>query len=263
MRHVIYVMVFAIIMLSVPQSIKADESSSLHTWKNLNHTSDQILQLVKQEDFEEAKQLLDYFSVSFLEVDFQEEGITMSALRTVTSSFEKAVEAVTATDMALDQRIFTVTGFRLAVDALSSEHHPLWLHSEQSVMNSLEAMKKAISEQEVQAFQHRFNEFLRHYEMIRPALFIDLDPQQLQRVDSQIQFLERIRNGNLDEAKVASHLVVMEEEWIHLYQRVKEDTADPSLWWVMISIGGMITMSLSYVGYRKYKAEKQKVRAKE
>jgi hypothetical protein len=31
----------------------------------------------------------------------------------------------------------------------------------------------------------------------------------------------------------------------------------------MFTIGGMITMSLSYVGYKKFKAEKQKVRGKE
>ncbi|MFC0559902.1 sporulation protein YpjB [Halalkalibacter alkalisediminis] len=262
MRQVI-ILLIAIFLFNVPQSIHAEEATSLHTWKELNHTSDQILQLVKQEEFEEAKQMLDYFSVSFLEVDFQEEGITMSSLRTVTSSFEKAVEAVTAIDMPLDQRIFTVTAFRLAIDALSSEHHPLWLHTEKSVMNAIRAMKETIGEGETQAFQHRFNEFLRHYDMIRPALFIDIEPQQLQRVDSQITFLERIRNESLDEDKVISHLEIMEKEWTNLYQRIKEDSADPSLWWVMFTIGGMITMSLSYVGWKKYRAEKRKVRVKE
>ncbi|WP_227936210.1 sporulation protein YpjB [Alkalihalobacillus deserti] len=262
MRQVI-ILLIVVFLFSVPQSIHAEETTSLHTWKELNHTSDQILQLVKQENFEEAKQLLDYFSVSFLEVDFQEEGITMSSLRTVTSSFEKAVEAVTAIEMPLDQRIFTVTAFRLAIDALSSDHHPLWLHSEKSVMSAITTMKEAIEQGETQAFQHRFNEFQRHYDMIRPALFIDIEPQHLQRIDSQITFLERIRTESLDEDKVMSHLEIMEEEWMDLYQRIKEDSADPSLWWVMFTIGGMIIMSLSYVGWKKYRAEKQKVRVKE
>ncbi|WP_332693284.1 sporulation protein YpjB [Halalkalibacter lacteus] len=262
MRQIIMVMV-AVIVLSFPMSIQADETTSLHTWKELNHTSDQILQLVKQEKFEEAKQLLDYFSVMFLEVDFQEEKITMSSLRTVTGSFEHAVEAVTAIDMPFDQRIYNVTAFRLAVDALSSEHHPLWLHTEKSVMNSLANMKITIVAEDSQGFQHRFNEFLRHYDMIRPALFIDIEPQHLQKIDSQITYLERLRSGNVDKDKVTPHLEVMETEWTNLYSREKEDSADPSLWWVMFTIGGMITMSLSYVGYKKYKAEKQKVRGKE
>lgn len=262
MRQVIMAMVAALV-LSFPMSIEADESTSLHTWKELNHTSDQILQLVKQEQFEEAKQLLDYFSVTFLDVDFQEEGISMTSLRTVTGSFEEAVEAVTATDMAIDQRIYKVTAFRLTVDALSSEHHPLWLHTEKSVMQSLAQMKEAVKVDENQAYQHRFNDFLRHYKMIRPALFINLEPQDLQKIDSQVTFLERMRSESLDKDKVVSHIELMEAEWTNLYNRVKEDSADPSLWWVMFTIGGMITMSLSYVGYKKYKAEKQKVRVKE
>ncbi|ARK30330.1 sporulation protein YpjB [Halalkalibacter krulwichiae] len=262
MRKRIILMIL-ILVFSVPQSILADENSSVHTWKSLNNTSDQILQLVKQQEFEEAKQLLDYFSASFLEVDFQKEGVTMSALRTVTSSFESAVEAVTAMDMSLDRRIYKVTAFRLAVDALSSDYHPLWLHTEESIMNALSRMKETVEESEIQAFQHRFNEFLRHYEMIRPALFIDIEPQQLQRIDSQINYLESIRSGHVDEDKVLSHLTIMESEWSNLYKRVKEDNADPSLWWVMFSIGGMITLSLSYVGWKKYKAEKQKVRQKD
>jgi sporulation protein YpjB len=262
MRQIMIVMA-AVIVLSFPISIQADETASLHTWKELNHTSDQILQLVKQEKFEEAKQLLDYFSVMFLEVDFQEENITMISLRTVTSSFEQAVEAVTAVDLPLDQRIYNVTAFRLAVDALSSEHHPLWLHTEKSIMNSLANMKTAIVEGDLQAYQHRFNEFLRHYDMVRPALMIDIEPQHLQKIDSQITYLERMRSGSIDKDKVLPHFGVMETEWTNLYSMGKQDSADPSLWWIMFTIGGMITMSLSYVGYKKFKAEKQKVRGKE
>ncbi len=34
--------------------------------------------------------------------------------------------------------------------------------------------------------------------------------------------------------------------------------ADPSLWWVIISTGGIIVLTLSYVGWRNIKAEKEK-----
>jgi sporulation protein YpjB len=35
-----------------------------------------------------------------------------------------------------------------------------------------------------------------------------------------------------------------------------QDQADPSLWWVIISTGSIIIMTLSYVGWRKYKGDK-------
>ncbi len=262
MRHVAIV-IMAICVFCIPTIIQADEESSLHTWKELNQTTDQILQLVKGEKYQEAKQLLDYFSKSFLEIDFQAEKITMSSLRTVTMSYEKAVEAVTATELPLDERIYQVTSFRLAIDALSSEYHPLWLHSEEAVMYALVTMQETINKGDYQAYQHRLNEFLRHYQMIRPALFIDIEPHHLQRIESQVTFLEKLRTNHQNSDQLSPHLKLMEQEWTNLYLQVKEDSADPSLWWVMFTIGGMITLSLSYVGWRKYRAEKQKVRMKE
>ncbi len=261
MRQLVIVIII-VCAYSFPIEVNAKDDTSVHTWKQLNQTSDRILQLVKVEEFEEAKQLLDYFSRLFLEINFQEEGLTMSALRIVTNTYEKAVEAVTATDQPLEERIYRVTSFRLAVDALSSEHHPLWLQSEGRMMHVIQAMEETIKEGDSRSFQYRFNEFIKNYEMIRPALLIDIKSEQLERIQSQIMFLEKQRN-QFNQEILSSHVGLIKEEWTNLYKQVKEDATDPSLWWVMIAIGGMITLSLTYVGWKKYKAEKQKVRAKE
>jgi sporulation protein YpjB len=50
----------------------------------------------------------------------------------------------------------------------------------------------------------------------------------------------------------------MEEELQNLFDRIKDDEADPSLLWVMISTGSIILLSLSYTGWRKFKGEKEK-----
>ncbi|WP_100407230.1 sporulation protein YpjB [Bacillus solitudinis] len=263
MRYFVIVIV-GVFLLCFPSNSYADHHETMnHTWKELNHRSDQILQLVKQEKYEEAKQLLEFFSKSFMEMDFQQQGITMTALRTVTLAFEQAEAAVTSADESTNERIYKVTSFRLAVDALSSEHHPLWLHSEKSINQTFTTMKAAVQDNDRQAFAHRLNEFLRHYQVIRPALLIDIEPQQLQRIESQVTYLERLSKENNANEKVTMHLDLMVSEFADLYERVKEDSADPSLLWVMFTIGGMIVFSLSYVGYRKYKAEKGKVRLKE
>lgn len=262
MRQLVIAMIITLCVFSFPTVSQADDDSSLHTWKTLNQTSDRILQLVKVEQYEEAKQLLDYFSTVFLDIDFQAEGVTMNALRMVTITYEKAEEAVTSVSLPLSERISLVTSFRLAVDALSSDYHPLWLNSEAAVMHAIQSIEEALKQKDAQAYQHRLNEFLRHYQTIHPALFIDLEVAQLQQIQSQITFLEKRRN-QFDPDVLIPHLSVMKEEWTNLYKREKEDSADPSLWWVMMTIGGMITLSLTYVGWRKYRAEKQKVRVKE
>lgn len=38
---------------------------------------------------------------------------------------------------------------------------------------------------------------------------------------------------------------------------MEDDEADPSLWWVIISTGSIIIMTLSYVGWRKYQGDKE------
>ncbi|GAE29037.1 sporulation protein YpjB [Halalkalibacter hemicellulosilyticus] len=251
------------ISLIIPVTAYADDSPSQHTWKQLNHMSDQILQLTKQEKFAESKQLMNHFSNSFLEIDFREEGITMSSLRAVILAFEKAEQSLTATDIMLEDRIRAVTSFRLAVDALTSEFHPLWLQTEEVVMQALTEMEASIVENDEQAFQVRLNQLLNQYEMIRPALYIDTEPQQLQRIDAQIAYLDRMRIESTSNNKLVDHMELMKEEWEQLYKRMKEDNTDPSFWWVIFTIGSMITGSLTYVGWKKYRAEKRKVRLKE
>lgn len=249
--------------VSLVSTISFAEEEQGYTWKQLNKTSDQILQLVKLEKYEEAKQLLAYFSTLFLEMDFKEKNISMSSLQVVTMTYEKANEAVTAAGLSVEERIHNVTSFRLAIDALTSEHHPLWLQMEEKVMYSLQSLEEAIAEEDDRMYQHRLNEFLRHYNQLRPALLIHIKQDDFQRIDSQIVYLEKRRQQNVEKETMQAHLKMMETEWSTLFNQVKEDSADPSLWWVMIAIGGMITLSLSYVGWRKYKAEKQKIRMKE
>ncbi len=52
-----------------------------------------------------------------------------------------------------------------------------------------------------------------------------------------------------------SELTSLETDLEKLFENKKEDEADPSLWWVIISTGSIIVSTLSYVGWRKYKGQ--------
>jgi sporulation protein YpjB len=41
----------------------------------------------------------------------------------------------------------------------------------------------------------------------------------------------------------------------------EEDESGPSIFWLIFSIGGIIFSTLSYVGWRKYNGEKDKMNA--
>lgn len=46
----------------------------------------------------------------------------------------------------------------------------------------------------------------------------------------------------------------------NVFDRVEEDDVDLFLFWVIIIIGSIIIIVLIYVGYRKYKVEKNKLK---
>ncbi|WP_059105129.1 sporulation protein YpjB [Shouchella shacheensis] len=254
------VLLASIALIVLPFSVMAANDDKKESWAELNHIADQVLQLTKQEKYEEAKKLMGLFSETFLDGEVENKEWTMSSLRTLTVSFEKAEGALTAVETSAQERLQAVTSFRLTVDALSGEHHPLWLHSQKTIMSALEATRDAANAGENENFTRQFNEFLSHYSVIRPALTISLESEVIQRLDSYNAYLTN-QSSNLEEA--GKHVEMMQEEYEKLFQQIEEDSADPSLLWVMLTIGGAVVTSLSYVGYRKYKAEKEKVKAKE
>jgi len=260
MRACGFILIVLMLFFSAINVSNASTDNDKNIWLELNQTSDKILQLVREEKLEEAKQIMNYFSDQFLSIKYNEANVSMSDLRVATTSFENAMEAVTSVSMRQEERLKLVMEFRLAIDALSTEHHPLWLNTRSTVMKSIADMKQAATEKEAQAFQHSTNAFLRNYQMIRPALMLDLEPAAFQRIESHVQYLKRYRNNIVDDAQKTGHLAVMENDFNEMYDRIQKDSADPSLLWVMLTIGGMIVISLSYAGWKKYKGEKKKLK---
>lgn len=256
MRGFFYILITICILL--PQIVFAHNHIDMDKWNELNQTSDKVLQLVKQQKFSDAKQLLDYFSEQFLFISKEHATLSMTELRVITTSYEKAQEAVTNVQLPLEERIMKVTQLRLVIDAVSNKHHPLWLNTKNSLLTSIDHLQQLTKNGDRQAYEHRFNTFLNQYHMIRPALLISLDATQFQKIDSQVQFLDRNRAVEQNREKLSNHLQFMHTEFEKLFNQVVESEADPSLLWVMFSIGGMIFVSLSYVGWKKYQGEKRK-----
>lgn len=261
--HKKIVLIICFVFLVFSTSVHAEKDLDEKEWRNLNHTADKILQLVKEEKYSDAKQLMDFFSKQFLAIRYDNKDLSMTHLRLITTTYEKAMGAVTSTGASHEERVVSVSEFRLVIDAVVSEHHPLWKNTETQVMNYFAKMREAISSEDHDAFGHHLNGFLRRYSMIRPAIMIDLQPHQFQRIDSHVKYVERYRSTITHDETKSKHLKIMEDDFGKLFKGFEEDQADPSLWWVIFSIGGTILLSLSYVGFKKYKAEKNKVKMKQ
>ncbi|PLR66782.1 sporulation protein YpjB [Bacillus sp. UMB0893] len=228
------------------------------SWEDLNKLSDTALQLSKQSRFEESVQLVEYFSREFEEMTKDNESISAAQIRTISSSQHTALDTLQEKNNTPDEKVRSLIQLRLVVDAMVSEHQPLWVSMEDPIMTVFANLIGDVENKDHQSFEQDWSEFVSLYEMIYPSIMMDTDTKQVQRIDAHISVVEDSVFKQIPLESKVNQLSLMEEELQNLFDRIKEDEADPSLLWVMISTGSIILLSLSYTGWRKFKGEKEK-----
>ena len=215
--------------------------------------ADEALHYSKVERYEEAKKVLTHMENILEDTD----GLNPDELRAVTASYVEAAALLDKENFTNEEAVNSLMKLRLAVDAVITEHEPLWTNMEADVLEAFQNVKERILRQDQENFHRELNHFLSVYDIIYPSVMIDVPVEQVQKVNAQIQYLERYSfeffGGEADIGTVE----VLERDLESLFDHTEEDEADPSLWWVIISTGGIILITLSYVGWKKYRAEQE------
>jgi sporulation protein YpjB len=248
-----FISIFLAIFMIIPLYVSAKQASP---FSKLNQISDDALQMVKLNRYEEAKQLLEYFSKQFGTITGDGRRFSMDELRIVNLTHNEALEAVTSENLNQVERINRMTQFRLVIDAVSSSHQPLWAEMEGPIMSAFHQVQEAAITGDNIGFHENFNTFLALYKMVYPSIKIDIPANRVQKLDTRINFINEYRPQLLAQATSQRELQALETDLISLFDEITGDEADPSLWWVMISTGSIIIMTLSYVGWKKYKGGK-------
>jgi len=246
--------VLMIFLLILPVSVYAEESSPVD---KLNQLSDEALQMVKLHRYEDAQKLLEYFSDQFSSITGKERSLSADELRIITLSHDEAVQATANATMNHNEKINRVTKFRLVIDAITNRYQPLWTELESPIMSTFGQVKEAVYSGDQDQFNENFNSFLSLYDIIYPSMKINVDFEKVQQIDARISFIDQYRPQVLTESAGQQQIEALEADLQGLFDDLTEDEADPSLWWVIISTGSIIILTLSYVGWRKYKGEQE------
>lgn len=244
-----------IVLLLLPITVHAEETSTID---KLDQLSDEALQMVKLHRYDDAKKLLNYFSDQFFSVSGKDRSFTTDELRIVTLSYDEAVQATANATMNHDEKINQVTKFRLVIDAITSPYPPLWTEMESPIMTAFAEVKDAAYSGDKEHFHESFNTFLSLYDIIYPSMKINVAVDRIQQLDTRISYVDKYRPQILTESASQQELEALEADLQLLFDEMGEDEADPSIWWVIISTGSIIILTLSYVGWRKYKGEQNK-----
>lgn len=243
-------------MLILPNYASAAGPDSIRIWDKLTDTSAKVLQLTRQGQYADAKQMLTYFEKQFRE-NREKLDLPMKDLRILTTTFDHAMRAATNVSAGHESRVTAVMQFHLVVDALNSDNHPLWLNTKDQLFKPFEKMKKAAERKDDRQFEFYLNKFLSKYEMIHPALNVDLSDPAIGRLESEIAYLRNNRGDFFNKPNYMEHLERIKKDFQALYNGTLEDQMEPTLPWVIIFIGGMIALALFYSGWQKYKADKR------
>lgn len=228
----------------------------------LNHIADEVLQLVRSSRYEEADRLLQHFSRQFLTDGMAGHIFSMDEVRIVTIAHDEAVKAVNDESAEHHDRVDAAIKFRLVVDAVSSTGEPLWTEMEEHILSVFGGVKEAAYAGDNGDFHSKFNKFLRLYDVIYPSIKLHLEPERVQKLDARIDYIDHYRPQVISDTSHQESLEMLEEDLRSIFHDPEEDEADPSLWWVIISTGSVIIVTLTYVGWRKYNGQKEREKQK-
>lgn len=250
-----FFLLFSVLLMLAPLAAYAEKTSPV---EQLDEISDEALQMAKLHRYDDANRILKHFSEQFLTVAGNGRPFSMDELRIITVAHEEAIEAMANAEMGHNERMNKVTKFRLVIDAIASTHQPLWTEMEGPIMTVFNNVKTAANEGNNDQFHSNLNSFLSLYNVIYPSMKIDINPETIQKIDAKVSFIDQYRPQVLSEASSQEELEALESDLQTIFDDMTEDEADPSLWWVMISTGSIIILTLSYVGWRKYKGDSKK-----
>ncbi|MDR7075296.1 sporulation protein YpjB [Neobacillus niacini] len=249
-----WLLLFLISVMLTPMTAYAHEHRPI---EKLDSISDEALQMIKFQRYDDGKKLLNYFSEQFTDISNKEHPFTMDERRIITVSHDEALEAAASSNMEYEERVQRLTKFRLVVDAIATSHQPLWTEMENQIMRAFQEAREAASTGDSAHFHSNFNTFMSLYNVIYPSMKIDVSAENIQRIDARINLIDEYRSEVVNNVKNLQELEGLESDLKNLFDNMDEDEADPSLWWVIISTGSIIILTLSYVGWRKYQGEKE------
>ncbi|MCF6137562.1 sporulation protein YpjB [Pseudalkalibacillus berkeleyi] len=243
-------------LLLVPTTVFADHAKG-DPWKTLNDLSFKALQLTKEERYAEAKDILVFMEEEFQQLPDEHKQLSIHNLRIFTTRYEESLKALANTAISHEERVNSLVGLHLLIDAVYSTHQPLWKATESEIMKTIDKMKEAATNQELQHFYIYFNQFLSKYDRIHPAMSIDIPPDLINRIDSYITYLDENRSIIVTTDHQIQQIQFIEAAMKDAFDERAQDSADPSILWLIFTVGGGIISTLFYVGWRKYSGEKK------
>lgn len=244
MKKIIISILFLSVILNgqlYSQEIKIDKLVEL---------SDELYQMIRNDEFNQANRL-----VKQIEKEWSSKGYSLSLneARMFSLTFFELKETLTKVEISKKESLRRAIQFRLVTDTLQSNYQPLWKESKIKVLKQFKQCQKEVE---------ICPEFIETFELLLPAISLDISEEQYVKLKSYIAFIEKI-DKNTPRKEFENQLIVIENELILLFDAPKENEMEPGFLYLILIVGSFIIALLSYVGWKKYQGEKENQKKKE
>ncbi|OCA92765.1 sporulation protein YpjB [Pseudobacillus wudalianchiensis] len=230
----------------------------------IDQIAGQALEFTKAGLYGDAEAQLKAVQLELIHIQFKESELSIEDWTVLSTALSEALQVIDSPEGKETETLETVTTFRLAADAVVSRYQPLWIEMEQPVMSSLQSLKNSSIAADSSGFHESLNRFLANYYMIQPSLKVDVSEKKVKMLDKQVRYIEHNGERMLEKSSAEAEIGELEKAVEMVFKEMqKEDSTQPSLGWVISITGGIIIITLSYVGWKKYKAQKAEEREKQ
>lgn len=233
------------------------ESKQTDPWTQLNTYASDVTDSIESSDNKAALTFLQAFSKEWNKVqndpNVQLSNVQIEALTAAADNLQTDLQT-TADPIKLKR---TSTEFRLAEDAISSKGTPIWMSMGNQLVSSFNTVQKDVKSGNDARFQVDFNQFMDLYQMIYPAIVIDVAPEKVVSLENDVMTLQDAQATIIqDRTNYSSNINDLDQHLKEVFQQPSQDVSalpSESINSMMITIFGLIVVILFYVSWRKYR----------
>ncbi|WP_157967828.1 sporulation protein YpjB [Paraliobacillus sp. X-1268] len=159
------------------------------------------------------------------------------------------LEIVNDTSIGRVEKLHTAMSLVIALDALEHNQQPIWVKTKESLHQTVESVLA-----EGLASDSKRKEIISQWEIIQPTLSIMLEEEDYYELVSSYNRLYDVRS----ETNMEPFQVVFRQAELMDITIPAQQSAYLSFYWIILIVGGVIILTLTYVAWRKYKGQKKK-----
>lgn len=177
---------------------------------------------------------------------------------TVVSSIKQTEKSIQNLENleATTKDINDITSFRFLVDALSDTNNPLWVSIQPQMIETISKASIALQNDDYDSYNRYLSDFFTQYNVIYDSLKVDINGEALETFNQHVESLKANQEEIFASADANQELVQMNSQLEKLQKLIVVETNPISDLWVFSMIFSFISVTLAYVGWRRYTFQK-------